>query len=210
MRRGEPPQEKDSAPTAEGRHLSNPGYQVNAMEAISAVYTATGIVVPALNEANSLYQDGYGSMMRDSRVLSLQPFEALYLVERQKVSIIEEQTKERLVFRELLQRFSEDDPDIWTRYIVYRDLRARGFVVKGVEGPDIDFLVYERGSYGKKMPRYVIYTVWEGSKVPVERLGKVLDDATGSDRILRLAVVDRRGEIVYYTLSDMDFDERGD
>jgi len=178
------------------------------MEVISAVYTATGIVVPAWNEANSLYQDGYGSLMRDSRVLSLQPFEALYLVERQKVSIIEEQTKERLVFRELLQKFSEDDTDIWTRYIVYRDLRTRGFVVKGGEGPGLDVLVYERGSYGKKVPRYMIYTVWEGSKVPVERLGKVLDEATKSDRILRLAVVDRRGEIVYYTLSNMDFEKK--
>ncbi len=178
------------------------------MEVISVVYTATGIVVPALNEANSLYQDGYGSLMRDIRVLSLQPFEALYLVERQKVSIIEEQTKGRLVFRELLQRFSEDDPDIWTRYIVYRDLRTRGFVVKGGKGPGLEFLVYERGSYGKKVPRYLIYTVWEGSKVPVERLGKVLDEATESDMILRLAVVDRRGEIVYYTLSNMGFDER--
>lgn len=181
-----------------------------AMEAISAVYTANGIVVPALNEANSLYQDGYGSLVRDSRVLSLQPFEALYLVERQKVSIIEEQTKNRLVFRELLQRFSEDDPDIWTRYIVYRDLRTRGFVAKGGKGPGLDFLVYERGSYGKKVPRYMVYTVWEGSKVPVARLGKVLDEATSSDTILRLAVVDRRGELVYYTLSDMDFDERED
>jgi tRNA-intron endonuclease len=178
------------------------------MEPISAVYTTTGIVIPAWNEANSLYQDGYGSLMRDSRVLFLQPFEALYLVERQKVSIIEEQTKERLVFRELLQKFSEDDPDIWTRYIVYRDLRTRGFVVKGGTGPGLDFLVYERGSYGKKVPRYMIYTVWEGSKVPVERLGKVLDEATKSDRILRLAVVDRRGEIVYYTLSNMDFEKK--
>jgi len=181
---------------------------VIAMEPISAVYTAPGIVVPAWNEANRLYQDGYGSLMKDSRVLSLQPFEALYLVERQKISIIEEQTKERLVFRELLQKFSEDDPDIWTRYIVYRDLRTRGFVAKGGEGPGIDFLVYERRSYGKKVPRYLIYTVWEGSKVPVERLGKVLDEATESEMILRLAVVDRRGEIVYYTLSNMDFDER--
>ena len=178
------------------------------MEAISAVYTATGIVVPAWNEAHSLYQDGYGSLMKDRRVLSLQPFEALYLVERQKVSIVEERTKERLVFRELLQKLSEDDLDIWTRYIVYRDLRTRGFVAKGGKGPGIDFLVYERGSYGKKVPRYTIYAIWEGSKVPVERLGKVLDEATGSDRILRLAVVDRRGEIVYYTLSNMDFDER--
>jgi tRNA-intron endonuclease len=178
------------------------------MEPISAVYTANGIVVPVWNEANSLYQDGYGSLMRDTRVLSLQPFEALYLVERQKISIIEEQTKDRLVFRELLQKFSGDDPDIWTRYIVYRDLRTRGFVVKGGEGPDLDYLVYERGSYGKKVPRYMIYTVWEGSKVPVERLGKVLDRAMEADRILRLAVVDRRGEIVSYTLSNMDFDER--
>lgn len=208
MSRREPPQEKDSASISEGRHLSNPGYQGIAMEPISAVYTATGIVIPVWNEANSLYQDGYGSLMKDKRVLSLQPSEALYLVERQKISVIEEQTKERRVFRELLQMFSEEDPDIWTRYIVYRDLRTRGFVAKGGKGPGIDFLVYERGSYGKKVPRYMVYTVWEGSKVPIERLGKVLDEATRSDMILRLAVVDRRGEIVYYTLSDMDFDER--
>jgi tRNA-intron endonuclease len=177
------------------------------MEPISAVYTATGIVVPVWNEANNLYQDGYGSLMKDRRVLSLQPFEALYLVERQKISVIEEETKERRVFRELLMSFSEEDPDIWTRYIVYRDLRTRGFVAKGGEGPGIDFLVYERGSFGKKVPRYGVYTVWEGSKVPVEHLGKALDKATESGRILRLAVVDRRGEIIYYTLSSMDFVE---
>ena len=180
------------------------------MQAISAVYTATGIVVPALNEANSLYQDGYGSLVKDSRVLSLQPFEALYLVERQKVSIIDEETKARLLFQELLLKLSETDPNIWTRYIVYRDLRIRGFVVKAGKGPGIGFLVYERGGYGKRVPRYMVYTVWEGSKEPMERLGRVLDEATKSDKILRLAVVDRRGEIVYYTLSDMDFDRKED
>ena len=177
------------------------------MEPISAVNTATGIVVPVWNEANNLYQDGYGSLMKYRQVLSLQPFEALYLVEHQKISVIEEETKERRVFRELLMSFSEEDPDIWTRYIVYRDLRTRGFVAKEGEGPGIEFRVYERGSYGKKTPRYMIYTVWEGSTVPVERLGEALDKATESGRILRLAVVDRRGEIVYYTLSSMDFDE---
>jgi tRNA-intron endonuclease len=178
------------------------------MEAISAVYTATKIVVPALNEANSLYQDGYGSLVKDSHILSLQPSEALYLVERQKVSIIDEETKARLHFQELLSRFSETDSDIWTRYIVYRDLRARGFVVKAGKGPGVNFLVYERGGFGKRVPRYMIYTVWEGTKEPVERLGRVLDRAIKADKILRLAVVDRRGEIVYYTLSDMDFDRK--
>jgi tRNA-intron endonuclease len=178
------------------------------METISAVYTSNGIVVPALNEANSLYQDGYGSLVKDSRVLSLHPSEVLYLVERQKVSIVDEESKARLLFQELLLRFSETDSDIWTRYIVYRDLKTRGFVVKAGKGPGIDFLVYERGGYRKRVPKYMIYTVWEGSKEPVKRLGRKLDEATKSDKILRLAVVDRRGEIVYYTLSDMDFDRK--
>jgi hypothetical protein len=35
-----------------------------------------------------------------------------------------------------------------------------------------------------------------------------LSHAEESNRILRLAVVDRRGEIVYYTLSEMEFGDR--
>jgi tRNA-intron endonuclease len=175
------------------------------MEPISAVFTSDGVVIPSVNEANSLYQNGYGSMLKDSRLLNLQPSEVLYLVEHQKISIIDEESKNRLFFQELVQKYSEREKNTWTKYIVYRDLKSRGFTVKEGNGPSIDFLVYERGSYGKKMPRYRIYTVWEGSTEPVENLGKILDEASNKNQILRLAVVDRRGEIIYYTLSDMGF-----
>jgi tRNA-intron endonuclease len=177
------------------------------MEPISAVYTGGGVVVPALNEANSLYQDGYGSLIPDGKLLTLQPFETLYLVERGRISAVDEESRERLVFQELLWRFSEDDPLTWTRYIVYRDLRTRGFVARAGPGYGVDFLVYERGSYGRKPPRYLVYTVWEGNQEPVDRLSSVLSKAGDSNWILRLAVVDRRGEIVYYTLSEMSFVE---
>jgi len=71
----------------------------------------------------------------------------------------------------------------------------------------VDFLVYERGSYGKKTPRYMVYNVWEGAKEPLRHLGDVLNAAKEHDKILRLAVIDRRGEIVYYTMSEMSFGE---
>ena len=172
------------------------------MELFNAVYTDKGIVVPAQSEANSLYQDGYGSLLEDRRLLKLQPFEALYLAEKMKIAVIDEESKEKLVFQKLLWTFSTEDPMIWTRYIVYRDLRSRGFVAR--KGPDlgVDFLVYERGLYGKKAPRYLVYTVWEGSKEPVDHFSEILSVAEKTDKILRLAVVDRRGEIVYYTLSE--------
>jgi len=180
------------------------------MEIISAVYTKGRVAVPALNEANSLYQDGYGSLLGDGRLLTLKPWEALYLVERIRIAVIDEESRRKLVFQELLWRFSSVDLHIWTRYLVYRDLRTRGFVVRDGLGLGVDFLVYERGSYGRRPPRYLVYAVWEGDPESIRHLGEVLGAAEADGRTLRLAVIDRRGEVVYYTLSEMEFMELED
>jgi tRNA-intron endonuclease len=171
------------------------------MGPISAVYSEGKVVVPTTNEASSLYQDGYGSMLPEGGALTLQTFETLYLVEIGKLITVDETSHERLVFQELLKKFSTGDPHTWIRYIVYRDIRTRGFVTKKGWGTGIDFLVYERGSYGKKTPSYLVYAVWEGNPEPIDRLNEVLTIAEKKEKILRLAVVDRRGEVVYYTLT---------
>lgn len=176
------------------------------METISAVLSEGRVVVPALNESNSLYQDGYGSLL-EGRLLTLKPFEALYLVERARVAVIDEGSRQKMTFQELLAKFSSDDPQSWARYLVYRDLRSRGFVVRQGPGLGVDFLVYERGSYGKKPPAYMVYAISEGASDTIERLCGVLGEAMSESRVLRIAVVDRRGEVVYYTLSEMDFTE---
>lgn len=178
------------------------------METISAVYTEGRVAVPALNEANSLYQDGYGSLLGDGRLLTLKPWEALYLAERTRIAVVDEESRRRLVFQELLWRCSADDPLIWTRFLVYRDLRTRGFVVREGPGLGVDFLVYERGSYGRRPPRYLVYAVWEGASESIRHLCDVLEAVRADGRVLRLAVIDRRGEVVYYTLSEREFEEQ--
>ncbi len=185
--------------------IQNEDDYVISMETICAVYSNGRVVVPAQNEANSLYQDGYGSLLTENRFLTLEPFETLYLVESGKIAVIDEESREKLVFQELLWRFSADEPNVWTRYIVYRDLRTRGFVARDGQGLGVDFLVYERGSYGKRSPRYMVYNIWEGAQESIRHLGDVLNTAEEANKILRLAVIDRRGEIVYYTLSETDF-----
>ncbi len=180
------------------------------MEKISAVYSEGRVVVPAQNEANSLYQDGYGSLLSDSYLLTLRPFEVLYLTEREKISVVDEKNRERLDFQGLIWRFTDADPNIWTRYVVYRDLRARGFVAREGPGHGVEFLVYERGSYGKKTPKYLVHALWEGVQEPLRQLGDMLTAAEDAGRILRLAVIDRRGEIVYYTLTEMNLQKPGE
>ncbi len=180
------------------------------MKRVCAVYTRDGlIVVPDLSDADSLYQDGYGSF-REDRLLTLKPFEALYLLERSRITLLDERDRGGLSFEELLRRLSSVDPLSWTRYVVYRDLRARGFVVREGRGEAADFLVYERGSYPKRPPRYLVHAVCEGSPEPISQILEVLKAAEGEDRILRIAVVDRRGELVYYTIAEMGFQEEGE
>ncbi|MBS7637851.1 tRNA-intron lyase [Candidatus Bathyarchaeota archaeon] len=174
---------------------------------VCAVYTEAGvIVVPDLSDAGSLYQDGYGSF-QDDHILTLKPFEALYLLERSRIIVLDERDRRGLSFGELLRRFSSEDQLSWTRYLVYRDLRSRGFVVKEGVGEAVDFFVYERGTYPKRPPKYMIHVICEGLPEPISRILEVLKAAEEDNKSLKIAVIDRRGEVVYYTIAELKFKE---
>ena len=174
------------------------------MQPFSTVLSEGRVIVPANNEANSLYQDGYGLLEAESGLLVLEGFEVLYLLERGKISVIDENNHERQTFRKLLNTYIKNVPNIWTYYIVYRDLRTRGFITKRGPGWGLDFYVYERGSYRKREPKNIVYSVWEGLPEDLIHLEEMLSDSVELDKNLRLAVVDRRGEIVYYTVSEKE------
>jgi tRNA-intron endonuclease len=175
------------------------------MQQVSAVYNGEKIVIPAQNEADSLNQDGYGSRIKTD-VLTLDPCEALYLIEKERIVVINEEDGKMLSMQELLDRELLKDNLLWTKYIVYRDIRGRGFVIKDSKENNLGFVVYERGSYLKKFPSYHVYTVSEGITETIGHLEEVLNNITKWNRFLKLAVVDRRGEVIYYSLGKLDFD----
>ncbi len=177
------------------------------MQRANAVYVEEKIVVPTQGEADSLYQDGYGRRLGATLVLA--PSEALYLVEKERLSIIDEDKKKILSFQEILDRELEKDKLLWTTYIIYRDIRGRGFVAKTPAEQSATFLVYERGTYPKKPPCYEIHTVYEGMNETIGDLETVLRQSTESGRALKLAVIDRRGELVYYGLEKADLGRLG-
>jgi tRNA-intron endonuclease len=173
------------------------------MQPFTAVLTQGGVAVPMRSEADSLFNDGYGTREGEN-VLILDPVETLYNMDRGKVALVDEEANEKLSFKEAIRLFTLDDPSIWTRFIVYRDLRTRGFVARKAEEAE-DFVVYERGMYRKQPPSYHIRIISEGRPKKVEA---ILDDLKRTEEKgleLKLAVVDRRGDIVYYGLSEKSF-----
>ena len=166
------------------------------MEAFTAVYTNREIIVPTQAEADSLLQDGYG--YRKNKMHHLRGVETLYNVERGKIHVVDEETNEGLSFQEILHSLSPDDPELWIKFIVYKDLRQRGFIIEIHD----QFKVYERGDYGKNPPSHQLKIISEGKPEQLEKLVHELEKTAKQDLEMKLAVVDRRGEIVYYGVEE--------
>ena len=178
------------------------------MQQANAVYDNSTILVPSIGEADSLLQDGYGHISENRRYI-LEPYEALYLVEKERLTIIEEKEKRILSFQEILSRELIADILLWTRYIIYKDIRGRGFVAKSTSKNRVSFRVYERGAYPKKAPSYELYTLVEGVSENLGHIEEILVSVKNSGRTLKLAVIDRRGELVYYSLNKLGTDRLG-
>ena len=70
-------------------------------------------------------------------------------------------------------------------------------------GLGIDFRVYERGEYGKETAKYLIFGIQEGQPVSMEDLARALRYVQSLKKKLVLAVINRRGEVVHYSLSQL-------
>src|SRR5512137_2241919 len=141
-------------------------------------------------DALSLYeQSGYGRPDKDGLRLSMQ--EALYLLHREKIEVPDS------TFDTLFAEFC-DRPNFLRSFLVYRDLRERGYVVQ--TGPH-DFRVFRRGEKpGKGESLYLIRVLSERDPI---RFGKFIEEVVASKNMRKqyvLAVVDDEDELTYYEI----------
>ena len=177
-------------PPAPSRHTASRHY--NLPGAIDPVVLAKfdGTTVRTGKDGKSLYeQSGYGRP--DGEGLRLSPQEALYLLHRQKIEM------PGYTFDTLFAEFG-NQPNFMRSFLVYRDLRERGYVVQ--TGPH-DFRVFRRGEKpGKGESQYLIRVLSERDPI---RFGKLIEEVVASRNMRKqyvLAVVDDENELTYYEI----------
>ena len=168
---------------------------------VEAVLREKEIVVSAQSDVDALSSRGYGTV--ENGKLKLSVYEALFLLDKGLLEIRQKRVKKTLGFQEVLQHFKALDESAWVKYLIYRDLRSRGYVVRDGFGLGVDFRLYERGEYGKDVAEYIVYGIQEGKPVPMKELTSALKYAQSSKKKLILVVLNRRGEVVYYSLSQL-------
>ena len=97
------------------------------------------------------------------------------------------------------------DEESLTKFLIYRDLKTRGYTVKDGFGFGSDFRVYERGQFGEKAAKYLVFGLNEGKQEKIGQLQKKIEQITQMGKEPIIAVIERRGEIIYYKMSKMNF-----
>ena len=150
---------------------------------------------------DQLRNRGFGEKEDDDYVLK--SYEALYLSYTKRLIV---RDNDHIVgFDDLVRVLIRRDKNILTRFMVYRDLRSRGYIPKEGFGFGVDFRVYERGEFEKKPAKYVVFGISEGTKIRADKLAKIINQIARMGKDAVIAVIERRGEVIYYKISKASF-----
>ena len=164
------------------------------------------VVVTGTEE--EVFGKGYG---RKKGRLELSLEEAAFLLETGRLQI------KQLNFEEFLERALSVSPRFGVRYLVYRDLKDRGYAVQpagggggrggGRGGGGVGFWLYPRGAKpGEKPAKYFIRIFSELDFLALSELGELLALAENMRKESILAVVDAESDVTYYELKEAKFE----
>ena len=137
----------------------------------------------------------YGNLTKEGLQLSL--IEALYLMEKEKITV--EKNSEIISIHDLLGIIHKEG--LYPNYIVYKDLRNRGYVIKTGFKYGSQFRLYERGkSPGENHSNYLVKVASEYDDIKLSDLSSYVRVAHGVNKHLLFAVVDLESDITYYNI----------
>lgn len=148
------------------------------------------IIIPNTKDIGKLY-DKSKIGRKKNNILYLDPLEAVFLLEKKKIKIVSE--NKEITFKEFFQKISEEKHSFETQYLIYRDLRNRGYPISIIDQHTF--------SLNKK---YLIFTFSEDDIITVSKLEKLCRQTIEEKTSILIGVVDEEGDITYYEISTIE------
>jgi tRNA-intron endonuclease len=137
----------------------------------------------------------FGKIEADSLNLSL--IEACYLLEKERLNIYEDDVECSIGY--IIDILKEQDN--YAKYIVYRDLKDRGYVIKTGFKYGSEFRLYDRGrSPGQGHSDYLVKVIFENYDIDALDFASYVRVSHGVNKKLLLAIVDDDFDITYYNI----------
>jgi len=157
------------------------------------------VIIEDQKEGSQLYNKGnFGYPMKGGGS-ELDLVEATFLLECERIEILKD--GKIMSFKEMFEYSSSVHEDFDIVYLVYRDIRQRGFVVKPESGK-FDLSVFPRGStMSDSRPLYLVRAVSERTALDLSSSSEEVSQTEKKGKRLLYGVVDEEGDLTYYDMS---------
>ncbi|MEK6904915.1 MAG: tRNA-intron lyase [Nanoarchaeota archaeon] len=159
------------------------------------------VITESSDDAREFFNQSRFGTLNESGKVELSLLEALYLLERERLNIKNESGKS-LSFELYVKKARKVEPNFWIRYIVFRDMRNRGYIIKTALKFGADFRVYDRGvKPGEDHAKWIVFPVHEASVFTWHEFSAKNRVAHSTKKRLLLAIVDDENDVTYYQVS---------
>ena len=127
------------------------------------------------------------------------PSEALFLLEKNKLEIL--QKNKKLTKEEIIKKFQKIDKKFQQKYLIFKDLRKKGYIVKTALKFGAEFRVYDKGKKpGQTHAKWLVITDNESNKLNWHEFSSKNRVAHSTKKNLLLGLIDEEGKIIYYEI----------
>lgn len=166
----------------------------------SAELKAEGILA-GKDFSSMLVERGFSEQVEGTRWLF--PEEAMFLVEDGYLTVT--QKGQQLEKSELRSQLEATNPGFFKRYLVYRDLRKKGYRPRAGAKYGVDFRVYEPPGEAKdkshRHARFLVWVVDQDQPIKASTLVGINRVTHSVKKLLWLAVVDKDMDVTYVQMS---------
>jgi len=156
------------------------------------------VIVDDSTLKGTLVEKGFGE--NKGRKLILDLFEAVYLTEKEKISVLDKKGKV-LSSTKLVSIGLEHDKNFYSKCVVYSDVKEKGYCIKTGLKFGFDFRIYPKGKkMGDAHSEFGLNVSSESEKLSMTQLSRITRLAGNIHIKAILAVVDREDEVNYYFL----------
>lgn len=167
---------------------------------IKAEFTKEAVLTENSDQARDLFnQSRYGTILNSGRV-QLSLVEAAYLAEKKTIELFTS-TNRPIEYESFIKKSTRLEPNFWTRYQVYKDIRNRGYVIKTALKFGADFRVYDRGvKPGEDHAKWIVYPVREADTQTWYEFSAKNRVAHSTKKRLLIAVLDAENDVTYWEI----------
>ncbi len=157
-----------------------------------------GVTIGPTN-CDRLYNKGYYGEFLDKSKLQLSLVEVLYLLEKERIVVMKD--GKELDYDGAFKYAKDNEREFDIKYIAYKDLRKRGYVVKSGFKFGAHFRVYDRGQVpGQDHSNFLVHGVSEGKTFSFPEISRAVRLAHSVRKRFIYAIVDDDSSLTYYKI----------